>query len=222
MKKTLVRIALLFICLFVYPVEMTAHELPFEEDIYLHINLWHKRIYLKNGIGETLGSFKIAPGAKDTPSPIGAFRIIQKSKGWGGGFGSHWLGLNVPWGIFGIHGTNRPEKIGSYVSHGCIRMKNRDIEKVFKRVTVGTAVIIDGPVMGHEDLTYRILVPGSKGALVQLVQNHLRAAGSYKGKVNGIFDYQMERAVIEFQKRHGLKVTGQIHFDDLQYLGIIE
>lgn len=33
-------------------------------------------------------SYPIAPGAKDTPSPVGYYRVPQKSKEWGGGFGS--------------------------------------------------------------------------------------------------------------------------------------
>ena len=46
---------------------------------------------------------------------------------WGGGFGTRWLGLNVPWGIYGIHGTNQPWSIGTQASAGCIRMFNRHV-----------------------------------------------------------------------------------------------
>ena len=35
-----------------------------------------------------------------------------------------WLGLNVPWGKFGIHGTLDPHSVGWASSHGCIRMNN--------------------------------------------------------------------------------------------------
>lgn len=191
-------------------------------DEYLYINLWEKKIYLINKQGKTLMAYPIAPGAKDTPSPVGYYYVTVKSKNWGGGFGSRWLGLNVAWGIYGIHGTNRPEKIGKYVSHGCFRMRNQDVEKLYEHIRVGTQVIIDGPIMGHEDLTYRILVPGSRGALVLLVQNRLRAAGFYTGKCHGKFDQNTERAVKKFQKAEGLEISGQIHPADLQHLGIIE
>ncbi|MBO8164416.1 MAG: L,D-transpeptidase family protein [Brevibacillus sp.] len=193
-----------------------------DDKVYLYINLWHNRIYLKDEEDNILYSYRIAPGAKDTPSPVGVFRVIHKSKNWGGGFGSRWLGLNVSWGTYGIHGTNKPESIGRYASHGCFRMRNKDIEKLYEMVPLGATVVIDGPIMGHEDLTYRILVPGSKGALVQLVQNRLRAAGYYHGKTHGIFDRQTEQAVIRFQKKEKLEVTGQIHPVDLTHLGIIE
>jgi lipoprotein-anchoring transpeptidase ErfK/SrfK len=41
-----------------------------------------------------------------------------------------------------IHGTNQPSTIGSFVSSGCIRLTNEDIEDLYRRVTVGTRVIV--------------------------------------------------------------------------------
>ena len=43
---------------------------------------------------------------------------------------------------YGIHGTNAPETIGRSVSHGCVRLRNEDIEKLFEMVPVGTPVYI--------------------------------------------------------------------------------
>ena len=43
---------------------------------------------------------------------------------------------------YGIHGTNAPETIGRAVSHGCVRLRNEDIEKLFDMVAVGTPVYI--------------------------------------------------------------------------------
>jgi lipoprotein-anchoring transpeptidase ErfK/SrfK len=43
---------------------------------------------------------------------------------------------------YAIHGTNQPEKIGHFVSHGCIRMFNADITDLFGRVAVGTPVVV--------------------------------------------------------------------------------
>jgi hypothetical protein len=197
-------------------------EVPTSGDLHLYLNLWHRRIYLQTASGEVVASYPIALGTIDTPSPVGIYKVIHKSKDWGGGFGSRWIGLNVEWGTYGIHGTNRPESIGRHASHGCFRMRNRDVEKLYPFVKLGMPVIIDGPIMGHERITYRILVPGSRGALVMLVQNRLKAAGYYKGRCHGRFDRQTELAVFQFQKREGLPVTGQIGFADLTYLGIIE
>lgn len=43
---------------------------------------------------------------------------------------------------YGIHGTNAPETIGRSVSHGCVRLRNDDIEQLFEMVAVGTPVYI--------------------------------------------------------------------------------
>jgi lipoprotein-anchoring transpeptidase ErfK/SrfK len=43
---------------------------------------------------------------------------------------------------YGIHGTNLPETIGRSVSHGCVRLRNEDIEKLYDMVPVGTPVYI--------------------------------------------------------------------------------
>jgi lipoprotein-anchoring transpeptidase ErfK/SrfK len=41
-----------------------------------------------------------------------------------------------------IHGTNRPDLVGSFVSAGCIRMRNADIMDLYNRVGVGARVVI--------------------------------------------------------------------------------
>jgi hypothetical protein len=43
---------------------------------------------------------------------------------------------------YGIHGTDHPETIGRAVSHGCVRLRNEDIEKLYDMVPVGTPVFI--------------------------------------------------------------------------------
>jgi lipoprotein-anchoring transpeptidase ErfK/SrfK len=44
--------------------------------------------------------------------------------------------------LYRIHGTNQPSTIGSFVSSGCIRLVNEDIEDLFTRVQVGTRVVV--------------------------------------------------------------------------------
>lgn len=43
---------------------------------------------------------------------------------------------------YAIHGTNKPETIGQSVSHGCVRMRNEEIERLYEMVPVGTPVYI--------------------------------------------------------------------------------
>jgi lipoprotein-anchoring transpeptidase ErfK/SrfK len=44
--------------------------------------------------------------------------------------------------LYRIHGTNQPSTIGSFVSSGCIRLTNEDIEDLYRRVQVGTRVVV--------------------------------------------------------------------------------
>ena len=41
-----------------------------------------------------------------------------------------------------IHGTNQPSTIGTFVSSGCIRLTNEDVEDLYSRVSVGTRVVV--------------------------------------------------------------------------------
>lgn len=50
--------------------------------------------------------------------------------------------LTLTGGDYAIHGTNRPESIGTYASYGCIRMFNEDVTDLFGRVRVGTQVVV--------------------------------------------------------------------------------
>ena len=43
---------------------------------------------------------------------------------------------------YAIHGTNMPGSIGGFVSYGCIRMLNEDVENLYERVKVGTKVVV--------------------------------------------------------------------------------
>jgi len=45
-------------------------------------------------------------------------------------------------GQYAIHGTNNEGSVGHFVSHGCIRMHNVDIEDLYSRVTIGTRVVV--------------------------------------------------------------------------------
>jgi lipoprotein-anchoring transpeptidase ErfK/SrfK len=51
--------------------------------------------------------------------------------------------LTLRGGEYAIHGTNRPQSIGGFVSHGCIRMYNSDIRELYRLVDIGTPVIVE-------------------------------------------------------------------------------
>jgi len=101
--------------------------------------------------GRVVKVYGIAVGKKSTPSPNGNFHIasrvvkptwFQPGKVVGPGpanpLGTRWMGLGYKG--YGIHGTNRPTSIGKAASHGCIRMRNQDVEELFELVQVGDEV----------------------------------------------------------------------------------
>jgi hypothetical protein len=56
-----------------------------------------------------------------------------------GVLGTHRLNLGEG---YALHGTNKPESIGQAVSHGCIRLRNEDIDYLYAIVPLGTPVFI--------------------------------------------------------------------------------
>ncbi|SDL05902.1 L,D-transpeptidase [Natronincola ferrireducens] len=71
---------------------------PNYDDLKILIDVAEKRLYLLNG-NELIKTYPIASGKASTPSPLGSWKIVNKAR-WGGGFGTRWMGLNVPWGKF--------------------------------------------------------------------------------------------------------------------------
>lgn len=67
------------------------------------VDVEESKLYLFQD-NELIKTYKCSGGKWSTPSPIGTWTIVSKAK-WGEGFGGSWMGLNVPWGQFGIHGT---------------------------------------------------------------------------------------------------------------------
>jgi lipoprotein-anchoring transpeptidase ErfK/SrfK len=50
--------------------------------------------------------------------------------------------MTLSGGEYAIHGTNQPSSIGHFVSYGCIRMFNEDIQDLYQRVSIGTQVVV--------------------------------------------------------------------------------
>lgn len=168
--------------------------------------------------GRPYKTYPVAVGTSDTPSPIGEWLVVHKDSGWGDGFGTRWLGLNVPWGIYGIHGTNKPWSIGTRASHGCIRMFNRDVEELYRWVPLRTPVRIVGP---PPRLRFeRTLQPGATGADVVEVQLRLKELGFDLGYADGRFGPQTEQAVLALQRFYGLPEDGRVYEDVYYVLGL--
>lgn len=172
------------------------------EGWHIHINLDQLTLYLYKD-GDYINSYPVSGGAPNTPSPLGSWKIISKDT-WGNGFGGAWLGFNVPWGQYGIHGTNEPWFIGrSNSSKGCIRMSNKDVRELFRLVPYGSTVTIV-----HENRTFRNMMNGDIGTDVVEVQNALKKLGYYPWYIDGCFGNLLENSVRKFQKDNGLWNSG--------------
>ncbi|MTI81715.1 MAG: hypothetical protein FH758_12715 [Firmicutes bacterium] len=154
--------------------------------------------------GEPYKQFRVSVGKPETPSPVGTWHVTRKAKDWGTGFGTRWIGLNVRWGMFGIHGTNKPGSIGGYASHGCIRMHNNKVEELYPWVPTNAPVYIVGNPFGVPGHTHRVLCVGEKGSDVAAVQAYLKRHGYYDVEVDGIFGPGMEKAIFDYRKDQGL------------------
>jgi lipoprotein-anchoring transpeptidase ErfK/SrfK len=116
--------------------------------------------------------FDTAVGAEHSPSPTGVYKIVNRTEnptwfhkgrtvapGPHNPLGTRWLGLSAMG--YGIHGTNVPSSIGKNASHGCIRMRNRDVEQLFGMVAVGDQVELLGERTAE---TTRIFAPAETAA----------------------------------------------------------
>jgi len=193
---------------------------PEYDDIKILVDISENKLYLLNG-NEQIKNYTVASGKIDTPTPIGSWKVINKTN-MGGGFGTRWMGINVPWGTFGIHGTNKPNSIGHNASAGCIRMRNKDVEDLYKYVKHGTPVAITRGFMGPFGYGMETIKPGDFGSDVLEVQRRLRARGYYDMEfLDGKYGPLMERALYEFQKDNGLPKSVLIDWQTYEALGVV-
>lgn len=103
--------------------------------------------------GRLVKTYPIAVGTQGTPSPDGDFVVINHAKdpvyrhgdkeiapGKDNPLGSRWMGLSLKG--YGIHGTNVQSSVGKAASHGCFRMRKRDVEELYTLVQVGDTVMV--------------------------------------------------------------------------------
>jgi L,D-transpeptidase-like protein len=110
----------------------------------LRVTLYHR--------GKRRFRAPVGMGAPSTPTPAGSFWIREKFHVSGNSiYGTRAMGTaaysNVltDWpggGVVGVHGTSEPGLIPGRPSHGCIRMQNPDIERLYALTPIGTPLIV--------------------------------------------------------------------------------
>lgn len=103
--------------------------------------------------------YPVAVGRTGWKTPLGQFEVFQmlRDPAWkhpltgevfpagdpGNELGHYWIGFATEGKNFvGFHGTPHPDTVGKSLSHGCIRMYDKDIETLFREVSVGTVVSV--------------------------------------------------------------------------------
>ncbi len=200
-----------------FPVATGQKKQPPEGQLKIVVDLYKRILTLYND-GEIYQTYPVSVGKVSSKTPVGEWAIIGKSKDWGGGFGTRWFGLNVPWGIFGIHGTNKPWSIGQAASQGCVRMYNRHIEQLFDWVPVKTRVDIIGerlPISVNRELR-----PGQSGLSVMQLQDNLQQQGFDPGYRDARYGPTTVQAVQELESQFRLKVDGIVDWNVLFLLDL--
>jgi lipoprotein-anchoring transpeptidase ErfK/SrfK len=146
--------------------------------------------------GQLLKVYPVAVGASETPSPDGEFTIINHAvdptyrhadKEIGPGkdnpLGTRWMGLSLKG--YGIHGTNVQSSVGKAASHGCFRMKKKDVEELYSRVQVGDAVSIRGD---RDELTASLFpttTNASPAAAASMAETQIASVATPSAKADG-------------------------------------
>jgi lipoprotein-anchoring transpeptidase ErfK/SrfK len=140
---------------------------PVTRDPYLKLRLGERKVYLMDGnTDQPIEGYPVAIGQPRWPTPTGHYQVTEmmvnpdfvvfdfnnpngKDRGRippgpNGPLGQRWIAFGQAYGwALGFHGTAKIQFLGQAVSHGCVRMANPDIVKVYDRVKVGTPVIVE-------------------------------------------------------------------------------
>lgn len=118
----------------------------------VHVDKSQNVLILKNG-EEVWRVYHVSTGANNS-TPVGTFKITTKLENpvWfkagavippespDNVLGTRWLGFDIEG--YGIHGTVEPDKIGQQVTAGCVRMRNNEVEELYKILPKNTQVTI--------------------------------------------------------------------------------
>ena len=199
MKKTWILCLVVMLVFSSALADEAAKRAGVPEGRWIWIDIPNKSLTLYEGT-KVIRRYPVATGTRDTPTPIGTFRITSRFAGELGGFGTRFLGLNVPWGQFGIHGTNKPSTIGSNASHGCVRMFVKDSEELYGQIGNGSKVVLEGGPYGWLDHGLKTLRPGDRGSHVAALQSRLLQLGYGYQWPDGIYGQGTREAVSRAQK----------------------
>lgn len=131
---------------------------PIDDSARLEVHLGRRQVILYRGSTE-MRRYSIAIGQLGWETPRGKFRVLdmQRDPTWihpltdkivpngdpENPLGRHWIGFWTDgrnW--VGFHGTPKESSVGRAESHGCLRMRDQDIDELYYQVSTGTPVTV--------------------------------------------------------------------------------
>lgn len=123
----------------------------------LVLDLSDRRLYVYVG-EQAVANYPVAIGKPGWETNPGSYEVINMevdpifksfktgrliNPGPDNPLGPRWIGFWTDGKTqMGFHGTNEPELIGQAVSHGCVRMLNKDVIALYEKVALGTTVTV--------------------------------------------------------------------------------
>jgi hypothetical protein len=174
--------------------------------INIRVNLPTLTLTVKDG-DKLIKQYPIAAGQPSTPTITGNYKLIEKQVnptwtdpatgkvtpgGPGNPLGLRWMRVI---GNYGIHGNAYSPSIGTYASHGCMRMYNNDVPEVYDMVKVGTPVSITydtvdtykSALVVHPDI-YRKGVNNYNSALAQAKKLNIKLTAVKQNNIKKYFN----------------------------------
>jgi lipoprotein-anchoring transpeptidase ErfK/SrfK len=137
------------------PAVAATSQPPTAEQISLTLKLKEKKVYVYKD-GKAIANYPVAIGKKGWETPTGEWYVMEKitNPGWTSfkngsvvapgkknPLGERWIGFWTDGkDTIGFHGTPDVKSVGKAVSHGCVRMFDKDVKALFPLVKVGTTV----------------------------------------------------------------------------------
>lgn len=134
------------------------HYAPQNQTVYVLLKLDRRKVYVFQG-QKLVATFPVAVGRPGFATPTGDFKVFEmivdpawqnpktgevETPGIDGSLGLRWIGfLELEHGVIGFHGTPNLASIGQAASHGCVRMRNEDVVKLYELVKIGTIVRVE-------------------------------------------------------------------------------
>ena len=137
------------------PAVAATSQPPTAELVTLTLKLKEKKVYVYKD-GKAIANYPVAIGKKGWETPTGDWYVMEKitNPGWTSfkngsvispgkknPLGERWIGFWTDGkDTIGFHGTPDVKSVGKAVSHGCVRMFDKDVKALFPLVKVGTTV----------------------------------------------------------------------------------